>query len=52
MADMMQNAPTGPVTEEAFLADRVRFWDSATKFGTYVAGAILVLLILMWYFLV
>ncbi len=45
-------APTGPVTEDAFLADRQRFWASATKFGTNVAIGLVVLLILMWYFLV
>jgi hypothetical protein len=52
MANTMPTAPTGPVTEEAFLADRIRFWDAVTKFMTRVAGALVVLLILLWYFLV
>ncbi len=52
MADTMHNAPTGPVTEEGFLADRIRFWDSVTKFMTRVGIALFVLLILLWYFLV
>lgn len=52
MADTMHTAPTGPVTEEAFLADRIRFWDSVIKFMTRVGGALLVLLVLLWYFLV
>ncbi len=52
MAQSMPTTPTGPVTEEAFLADRLRFWDSVTKFGTRVAIGLAVLLILLWYFLV
>jgi hypothetical protein len=52
MANTINTAPTGPVTEEAFLADRLRFWASVTKFMTYVAGGLVLLLIAMWYFLV
>jgi hypothetical protein len=52
MADTMHTSPTGPVTEEAFLADRLKFWDSVTKFMTRVAVALVVLLTLLWYFLV
>ncbi len=48
----LQSAPTGPVTEDAFLADRQRFWASAVKFGTNVAVGLVVLMILLWYFLV
>ena len=52
MANTINSAPTGPVTEEAFLADRQRFWASVTKFMTYVAVALAVLLVALWYFLV
>jgi hypothetical protein len=52
MADMLNTASTGPLTEEAFLADRQRFWASVTKFVTYVAGGLVLLLIALWYFLV
>jgi hypothetical protein len=40
------------VTEEAFLADRQRFWASVTKFMTYVSVGLALLLIALWYFLV
>jgi hypothetical protein len=52
MAETMNRTPTGPVTEEAFLADRVRFWDAVIKFMTWVGGGLVVLLALLWYFLV
>jgi hypothetical protein len=45
-------APTGPTTAEGFLADRVRFWGSFTKFTTAVAAFLVVLLVLLWIFLV
>jgi hypothetical protein len=52
MANTINSVPTGPVTEDAFLADRQRFWASVTKFMTYVGVGLVILLILMWYFLV
>ena len=43
---------TGPETEEAFLADRQRFWLGFTSFTFWVAVFIAILLILMTIFLV
>lgn len=51
----MTQRPTpfrGPETEDAFLADRQRFWFAFTKFATWIVGAIVLLLILMTVFLV
>ena len=51
----MAQQPTvfrGPESEEAFLADRQRFWFGFTKFTTAIVAAIVVLLILMTVFLV
>ncbi len=51
---MAQN-PTmfrGPETEDAFLADRQRFWFGFTKFVMWNVVAIVVLLVLMAIFLV
>jgi hypothetical protein len=52
MDDQPKPSPVAPMTEESFVADRKRFWGSATKFATYVAGAIVVLLLILWYWLV
>ncbi len=41
-----------PLTEDAFLADRQRFWASFTSFTTGSVIAVVVLLILMAIFLV
>ena len=43
---------TGPQTEEAFLADRQRFWLGFTSFTFWAATCIVILLILMAIFLV
>lgn len=43
---------TGPDLEQAFLADRQRFWGSFTSFVFWAAAFIVVLLILMTVFLV
>ena len=43
---------TGPKTEEAFVADRQRFWLGFTSFTFWVAAFIVMLLILMTIFLV
>lgn len=43
---------TGPELEEAFLADRQRFWLSFTSFVFWAAAFIVILLILMTVFLV
>ena len=51
----MDHAPTvfrGPETEEAFLADRQRFWFGFTRFTIGVVCAVVLLLILMTVFLV
>ncbi len=51
----MAQTPThfrGPETEEAFLADRQRFWTAWTRFTLWNVVAIVVLLILMTVFLV
>lgn len=45
-------AQMAPSTSDGFLADRLRFWTSATKFMTNVVIGIVVLLVLMWWFLV
>jgi hypothetical protein len=46
-------SPTdAPVTEEAFLADRMAFWSFFTGMTFKAAAAIVVLLILMAIFLV
>ncbi len=44
--------PAAPSTSEGFLADRLSFWTSATKFMTNAVIALVVLLILLWWFLV
>ncbi len=51
----MAQSPTmfrGPETEDAFLADRQRFWFGFTRFVMGIVVAIVVLLILMAVFLV
>jgi hypothetical protein len=53
--DRMAQLPvsaTGPETEEAFLADRQRFWLGFTSFTFWAAVFIAILLILMAIFLV
>jgi hypothetical protein len=53
--DRMAQLPlsaTGPKTEEAFVADRQRFWLGFTSFTFWVAAFIVILLILMTIFLV
>ncbi len=52
MADVTQSAPSGPTTEEGFLADRERYWHSATRFMTYVIAFIVCLLAFLWWWLV
>ena len=44
--------PAAPTTSDGFLADRLSFWTSATKFMTNAVIALVVLLVLMWWFLV
>ena len=44
--------PAAPSTAEGFLADRLSFWTSATKFMTNAVIALVVLLVLLWWFLV
>jgi hypothetical protein len=44
--------PRGPTTTEGFLADRMKFWASFTRFTTFVALFLVVLLAALWWFLV
>jgi hypothetical protein len=41
-----------PTTEEGFLADRLSFWHSATKFMTNVVIGLFLLLLFLWWWLV
>ncbi len=43
---------SGPETEQAFFADRERFWHAWTRFAVVVASGLVILLILMAVFLV
>jgi hypothetical protein len=52
MADTTGTAPPPPTTTEGFLADRLHFWHSATKFMTNVIIALVVLLLFLWWWLV
>jgi hypothetical protein len=52
MTDAQSLTPSGPTTTEGFLADRMRFWASFTRFTTFVAAFLVVLLALLWWFLV
>lgn len=47
MAEQTTTIVTQAVTPDAFLADRQRFWMSFTRFVGYVAGFIVLALILM-----
>ena len=50
MAEMTQTNPA-PLTEDAFVADRQRFWGSFTHATTFAVVAMVILLILMAIFL-
>ena len=52
MANTTNPAQVAPTTEDGFLADRLSFWASVTKFSTRVVIGLVVLLALMWWFLV
>ena len=53
MSDLPKRpAPSAPSTSEGFLADRLSFWMSATKFMTNAVIALVVLLVMLWWFLV
>lgn len=43
---------SGPMTTEAFVADRQHFWTGFTRLATYCAGAVALILVLMAIFLV
>lgn len=51
MTDTVQTTKP-PLTEDALLADRLSFWDSFTSASTYVAAAVILLVLAMWFFLV
>lgn len=46
MANQPTNSPA-PVTEEAFMADRTRFWEGFVSATTWVTGGIILLLVLL-----
>lgn len=51
----MTETPTAtpaPVTEQALLAERLSFWQSFTSATSYAAGAVILLVLAMWFFLV
>ncbi len=52
MTDASPVTNRGPTTAEGFLADRLKFWASFTRFTTFVAMFLIVLLALLWIFLV
>jgi hypothetical protein len=52
MADNTNLSPPAPTTADGFLADRLHFWQSATKFMTNVVIALVVLLLFLWWWLV
>lgn len=51
MAEDTTTIVTKAVTPDAFLADRQRFWLAFTKFTTYTAAFVILLLVLMRLFL-
>jgi len=52
MAEKLARGPAAPSTAEGFVADRLSFWNAVTKFGTWVAIGLVVLMVLLWWFLV
>jgi hypothetical protein len=51
MADTLTRGSPAPLTEDAFLADRQRFWGSFSNFVVICVIGLTVLLILMAIFL-
>lgn len=51
MAQTSSSTSGAPVTEDAFLADRQKFWSSFTGFTTGSVIAVVALLVLMAIFL-
>lgn len=45
-------APAAPLTPDAFIADRQRFWVSFTRFVVVCTAAVVILLLLLALFLV
>ncbi len=52
MADLPRSYSAAPLTEDAFLADRQRFWGGFTTFTLISVIFLVVLLVLMAIFLV
>lgn len=52
MAQIQQETRDSDPITQSFVVDRQAFWNRFTSFSTYVAGAIVLLLVLMWIFLV
>lgn len=51
MAEQEVHETQGPNIDEAFIADRQRFWSSFTTMTVYAVVALVVLLVLMAIFL-
>lgn len=52
MADTLTHSSPAPVTEDAFIADRQRFWGGFTTFTLVSTIALVILIVLMAIFLV
>lgn len=52
MAQVQQETRDADPITQSFFVDRQAFWNRFTSFATYVAGGIVILLFLMWFFLV
>lgn len=48
MAETETTAPAGAITEDAFMANRVKFWDAWTGFTFNASLALVFLLIYLW----
>jgi hypothetical protein len=52
MASNETSVPAQPLTAEAFMATREKFWHGFTKFTVNAVIGVVALVILMWIFLV
>lgn len=52
MAQIQQETRDSDPITQSFVVDRQAFWNRFTSFSTYATGAVVVLLVLMWVFLV
>jgi hypothetical protein len=49
MAAVQSAEPTGPTTEEGFLADRMAFWDRFTGFTLKTTASLIVFCAWLWW---